>query len=35
MWFFDFLNAWLDHWGWLWMIVGLSGWVVIMAAANN
>ena len=25
----EFLTAWYDHWGWLWMIVGLLGFVVI------
>lgn len=21
----DFLDAWLHHWGWAWMIIGLLG----------
>jgi hypothetical protein len=25
----EFLTAWYAHWGWLWMIVGLLGFVVI------
>lgn len=35
MWFGDFLAAWWDHWGWLWMIVGLLGFVVIRVVTDD
>jgi hypothetical protein len=31
----DILDAWLHHWGWLWMVVGLCGFVVVAAVSNN
>lgn len=31
----DIFDAWLYHWGWLWMLVGLSGWVFIMIVSEN
>lgn len=35
MWFADFLDAWLHHWGWLWMVVGLCGCIVVSIGQNN
>lgn len=26
----DILIAWTDHWGWLWMTVGLLGNIVVV-----
>lgn len=26
----DILNAWVHHWGWLWMVVGLLGHLAIV-----
>lgn len=31
----NFLDAWVHHWGWLWMLVGLCGYVVIVAALDD
>jgi hypothetical protein len=31
----DILNAWVHHYEWLWMLVGLTGWVVIVALSDN
>jgi len=31
----DFLNAWLHDWGWLWMLIGLLGNLVIVVAFSD
>lgn len=31
----DFLNAWIDHWGWLWMLIGALGFVVFVAVNDG
>lgn len=28
----EFLTAWPDHWGWAWMLVGLTGNIVVIIA---
>lgn len=31
----NILDAWLHHWGWLWMLVGLLGYAVIVTVTDN
>lgn len=31
---YEFLDSWVHHWGWLWMLIGLSGWIVIVAVSD-
>lgn len=31
----DILNAWVHHWGWLWMLVGLCGFIIFTVASDN
>lgn len=31
----DILLAWLQHWGWLWMLIGFLGYIVIVGVAND
>lgn len=31
----DILSAFLDHWGWLWFILGFTGWVVFEVGRNE
>jgi hypothetical protein len=26
----EILNAWVEHWGWLWMLVGFTGYIVVV-----
>lgn len=30
-----FLDAWVHHWGWLWMVVGLLGYVAIVFVVDD
>lgn len=30
-----FLDAWVHHWGWLWMAIGLCGYVVICMVVDS
>lgn len=32
---YEFLDAWVHHWGWLWMVIGLLGYVVICAVVDQ
>lgn len=31
----DILDAWIHHWGWLWMLIGLCGWIVVLIISEN
>lgn len=31
----DFLTAWVSHWGWLWWLIGLLGFIVFFAVADD
>jgi hypothetical protein len=31
----EIFNAWAHHWGWVWMIVGLCGFIVIEIAKGD
>jgi len=31
----EFLDAWVHHFGWLWMLIGLLGFVVIVAVSDD
>lgn len=31
----SFLDAWVHHWGWLWMLVGLCGYVCIVVVLDD
>lgn len=28
------LDAWVHHWGWLWMLIGLCGFIVIAVVTD-
>jgi len=31
----SFLEAWVHHWGWAWMCVGLIGWLTLVVMDND
>jgi len=31
----DILLAWTDHWGWLWMCIGLLGYAVVVFVSRD
>ena len=31
---YEFLDAWVHHYGWLWMLIGLLGFIAIIGSDN-
>lgn len=31
----EFLSAWVHHWGWLWMLIGLFGYLVFVVVTDG
>lgn len=31
----EVLDAWVHHYGWLWMLIGLLGWWVVVISSDN
>lgn len=31
----EIFDAWLHHWGWLWMLVGLCGFIVWVVVTDG